>query len=333
MENGQSGIATNDCWLIQRLINILVKSKSSKHRIDISAWTIEGYIMDYGCEQFVNRFNEKLAEWFQSEQNVLNCELYLIDFYSSKSFTMENGQIGTATNDCWLIQRLINILTKSESSQHGVDIPARTIERYIKKYGREQFINRFNEKLAECFQSEQNVLNCELYVIDYFIRPSSFTIENGQIGTAANDCWLIQRLINILMKSESSQHGVDIPARTIERYIKEYGCEQFVNSFNGKLAECFQSEKNLANCKLSVIDYFIRPTSFTIEIGQIGTFTNDRWLIQRFINILMKQKSSKHPVDISAWNIERYIKDYGCEQFVNRFNENLQNGFNQSKMY
>ncbi|CAG2238496.1 unnamed protein product [Mytilus edulis] len=234
---------------------------------------------------------------------------------------MENGQIGTATNDCWLIQRLINILTKSESSQHGVDIPARTIERYIKEYGREQFVNRFNEKLAEWFQSEQNVLNCELYVIDYFIRPSSFTIENGHIGTAANDCWLIQRLINILMKSESSQHGVDIPARTIERYIKEYGCEQFVNSFNGKLAECFQSEKNLANCKLSVIDYFIRPTSFTMENGQIGTATNDDWLIQRLINILVKSKSPKHRIDISTWTIEGYIKDYGCEQFVNRFNE------------
>ncbi|CAG2238494.1 unnamed protein product [Mytilus edulis] len=157
-------------------------------------------------------------------------------------------------------------------------------------------------------------------------------MENGQIGTATNDEWLIQRLIIILMKSELSQHRVYVSADTVDRYIKNYGSEQFINSFNEKLAEWFQSEDNVMNCEWNVIHYFIRPISFTIVNGQIGTVTNDGWLIQRFINNLTEQESFEHGVDISAGSIERYIKKYECAEFVNSFNENLQNSFNQSTM-
>ncbi|CAG2238495.1 unnamed protein product [Mytilus edulis] len=169
---------------------------------------------------------------------------------------------------------------------------------------------------------------CEWYVINHFIRPTSYAIENGQIGTATNDCWLIQRLIKILIKSESSQHGVDISSCNIEKYIKKYGCEQFVNSFNTKLAEWFQSEQNVANCEWDIINYFIRPKSFTIDKGQIATVTHDDWLIKKLIKSLMKSESSKHRVGISAGTIERYIKSMDVNSLSTVLMKNLQNGFN-----
>ncbi|CAG2238493.1 RFC3_5 [Mytilus edulis] len=323
-KGGVIGTATNDDWLIQRLI-ILLKTESSQHGhdgVDSPALTIERYIENYGSEQFVNSFNEKLAEVFQSEDNVMNCEWNVIHYFIRPiSFTIVNGQIGTVTNDGWLIQRFINNLTEQESFEHGVDISAGTIERYIKKYECAEFVNSFNEKLAKQFQSEYNVMNCKWDAIDYFIRPNSFKIENGQIGTVTNDDWLLQRLINILMKER-------LAVDTIDRYIKEYGCEQFVNSFNEKLAEWFQSEKRVENCEWYVINYFIRPKSFTIENGQIGIVTDDYWIKQRLINILMKFDSSAYAVDSLA--VKRYIKKYGREQFVNSFNEKLAELF-QSK--
>ncbi|XP_071126570.1 uncharacterized protein [Mytilus edulis] len=328
IENGQICTVTNDSWLIQRLIHILMKPESFKHSVDTRAWSIERYIKRYGCEEFVISFNIKLAEWFQSEENVANCEWPVIDYFiRPTSFKIENGHICTVTNDGWLIQRLIHILMKPESSKDPVDVRAPNIESYIKRYGCQKFVNSFKKNLAEWFQSEENVANCEWDVIDDFIRPTSFTIENGQIGTVTNDGWLIQRLIHILMKPESSKDPVDVRARNIESYIKRYGCQKFVNSFKKNLAEWFQSEENVANCEWDVIDDFIRPTSFTIENGQIGTVTNDGWLIQRLIHILMKPESSKDPVDVRARNIESYIKRYGCQKFVNSFKKNLAEWF------
>ncbi|CAG2244836.1 unnamed protein product [Mytilus edulis] len=245
----------DDNYLIEKLIN----------EIQNGAIKVKSYIVQYASNEFLKNFNAKLYEWFQSEDNVVNCEWNVLDYFiRPNSFTFKNDQIGT-------------------------------IEIYIRKCGCEQFINSFNEKLAELFQSEKSIANCELPMIHYFIRPKSFTIKNGQIGSAVNDDWLIQRLIDILMKSESSKNRFDDSTKIIERYIRKYGCEQFINSFNEKLAERFQSEKSVANCNWSLIHYFIRPKSFTIK---------------------NEQPTNVYPV-------KSYIRNYGSYEFVTHFNERL----------
>ncbi|CAG2248472.1 unnamed protein product [Mytilus edulis] len=332
IENGKIGTVINDDWLIQRLIHILMKLESYTHSdisYNTSVMDIYRYLKMYGGYEFINLFGEKLAEWFQTEEKGEKCEWSVIDcFIRPTSFTVENGQIGTVTNEGWLIQRLIHLLMTPTSSKHSVDRRALDIKEYITKYGGYEFVNRFREKLAEWFQTEEKVANCEWPVIDCFIRPTSFKIENGQIVTVTNDDWLIQRIIHILMKPEPSADPVYDIAWSIERYIAKFGGEEFVNSFTKKHAEWFQSEESVANCEWPVIDYFIRPTSFTIKNGQIGTFIKDGWLIKKLIHLLTNIIESfymfKFPVDRRAEQIiKEYIKRYGCQDFINSFNQKL----------
>ncbi|CAG2238498.1 unnamed protein product [Mytilus edulis] len=203
---------------------------------------------------------------------------------------------------------------KSESSKRRVYISAGTIERYIKKYGCEQFVNSFNEQLAKLFQSEKNVANCKWPVIDIFVRPTSYIIENGQIGTATNDCWLIQRLINILMRQESSKHRVDISTWNIERYIQEYGCEQFVNSFNEKLEECIESEEDEIKWNLHLFTTFVRPQSW-LGFEKIRIDIQDERVI-RYLFLKLGQPTNVHTV-------KSYIRNYGSDEFITHFNECL----------
>ncbi|CAG2244832.1 unnamed protein product [Mytilus edulis] len=72
---------------------------------------VKSYIKKYGSNTFVTTFTENLAEWLQTEENVVNCELnVLYEFVRPSSFRIESGEIGATTDDNWLIQRLISEL-------------------------------------------------------------------------------------------------------------------------------------------------------------------------------------------------------------------------------
>ncbi|CAC5414200.1 unnamed protein product [Mytilus coruscus] len=311
VEIGQEGTFIKDSWLIQRLIKRLAESGSFKHKCN-RLWKVKDYIEKYGCVQFVKDFNKTLFEWFQSENNVVNCELDVIyHFIRPTTFKVEIGQVGTFIKESWLIQRLMKRLTEPGSFEHSND-SLLEIKRYIEKYGCEQFIIYFNKQLMEWFQYEEIVKNCEWEVIHQFIRPSTFKIEIGQIGTVVEDDWLIQRLIKRLAEHGSFRLRIDSTCG-VKGYIEKYGCEQFILYFNEQLRECFQYEDNVINCEWEVIHKFIRPATFNIEIGQIGTVINDGWLIQRLIQRLSEFGSFKPRVN-STWRVKGYIEKYGCEQ-------------------
>lgn len=172
-------------------------------------------------------------------------------------------------------------------------------KKYTERNGCKQFVSDFNEKLSEWFRSELNVVNSAWKLIYYFIRPNSFKIEYGQVGSYTNDSSIIHKLTNKLLKCPARQ------VWEINNYIGKYGCEHFVKDFNKKLMGLFQSETNVLNCMWKVIDCFVRPVSFKIEQGQVGTFTNDKFLIETLINDLVT------PTALRVWKVKQYIEKYG----------------------
>ncbi|XP_052076432.1 uncharacterized protein LOC127714418 isoform X2 [Mytilus californianus] len=316
IEIGQVGTVTKDDWLIIGLVNRLLKHERIKQKDDIT-WNIKSYIETYGCEKFVKDFNKILAERFKSKENVNYCKWKVIHrFIRPTTFQIETGQLGTVTKDDWLILGLVNTLLFTR-----INDKTRAIKIYIKKYGCETFVNDFNKQLLKRFQSEENVNKCTWELIQHFIRPTSFQIENGQQGTVIKDVWLIQRLIDIILVNMIFQQR-DYRTCMLKNYIEKYGCEQFVQDFNAKLTEWFQSKRNVLNCEWEVVNNFIRPTTFNLEIGQVGAVTKDDWLIYRLVNALVKDELYKDRNN-RTWEVKDFIEKYGCEQFVKDFNKKL----------
>ncbi|XP_063416231.1 uncharacterized protein LOC134697874 [Mytilus trossulus] len=303
-QKDQIGTHTNDIWLIQRLINEILKPKAD------NLWAIYRYIEDYGCDEFVKNFNEKLSETFQSEEVVVSCSWHLINLFIYPSrFKMKNAVIGTPMNDKSLIERLINEIVKPKADNLWA------VQRYVVNYGCEQFVKDFNEKLSESFQSEKNVLMCSWHLINLFIYPTAFKIKNGVIGVKTNDTWLIQRLINEILKPTGDN------LLSVHHYIEDYGCDELVKDFNEKFEESFQSDETKDSYSWHLINVFIYPAVFKMTKAVIGIRTNDSWLIQRLINEIVKSKGD------NLLSVQLYIEDYGCDEFVKGFNDKLAEWF------
>ncbi|VDI29793.1 Hypothetical predicted protein [Mytilus galloprovincialis] len=329
--NGKIGTITHDSWLIQRMIGMLVESIADKTSVNQdndeyydelkgepnkAVLEINNYIRMYECDEFVKHFNKTLIKWFQSNKNFKkNSWIFVEYFIRPSSFIIDNGQKDPNTNDRQIIQLLMNILTDSTAEKEW------EVKHYIERYGCKQFVSDFNAELLQWFKSEFNVVNCAWKLIYHFIRPTSFKIEiirpslfntgKGQIGSHTNDSWLIDKLISTLIKYQAPQ------VWEIQFYIQNYGCEHFVKDFNEKLMVAFQSETNVLNCIWKVIDCFVRPVSFQIKKGELGTFTDDKLLTERLINELVT------PTALRVWEVTQYIEKYGCEIFDNSFNKKL----------
>ncbi|CAG2244834.1 unnamed protein product [Mytilus edulis] len=310
IQNGKIGITTNNSWLIQRFLTESVTSHVDK------LIALRSYITKYGCEEFVMDFNTELAKSFQTEETVVNGVWdWIHHFVRPTTSKIRKNDLGTHTKDSWLIQRLINEISKPKPANLWA------VHRYIEEYGCTEFIEDFNRQLSEVFQSGKTVENCSWHLINLFIYPIAFKIRHGAIGIHINDRWLIQRFINEIIKPKADKIWA------VRNYIAKKGCEKFVKDFNDKLSELFQSEGTVLNCSWYLIDLFIYPTAFEIKNADIGIHTNDRWLIQRLIKEIVKPKAD------NLLSVQRYIKDYGGEEFVKGFNENLQNGFRQRTIY
>ncbi|CAC5414201.1 unnamed protein product [Mytilus coruscus] len=251
-------------------------------------------------------------------------------FYRPATFKIQIGQIGSVIEDDWLIQRLIKRLTGHESFRHGrLGIESTSgVKEYTEKYGCEQFVKKFNSKLKELFQYEEHVVYCECKVIHHFIRPATFEIKSGQIGTVINDGWLIRRLIKRLAEPGSFEPRVD-STWGVKGYIETYGCKQFDNKFNIQLMKWFQSERKIIICEWEVVHHFIRPTLSQTETNRVDTATIDGLyglLVQKLLKILVNQEPFSRIDDIS-WQVKDYLAKYWCEKFVNDFNKKLTEWF------
>ncbi|XP_052076790.1 uncharacterized protein LOC127714795 [Mytilus californianus] len=176
----------------------------------------------------------------------------------------------------------------------------------MKKFGNDDFIRDVNKKFTEWLQFHENVINCKWIVIIEMVRPSSFRIENGEIGATTNDNWLIERLLNVLVTSEVCKIS------DVRIYIKKFGNDDFIRDFNKDLTEWLQSQENVINCSWKVLCDLCRPTAFRITCGQIIALVNDSWLIQRLIKDLES---------VSLMNVKHYIKNFGSDEFIDNFNK------------
>lgn len=292
---------TNDNWLSQRLIKEFLKTGGDR------ITDVQTYIKKYGSNTFVTIFTENLAEWLQTEENVVNCELnVLYEFVCPTSFKIGSGEIRAHSNDNWLAQRLLDQLLVEVSESKLSDV-----HRYIKKYGSDKFVKILNKNFTKWLQSRENLIHCKLNVLYELVRPSSFRIENGIIGASTNDTWLTEILINQLLKPEVCSIWKE------RSYIKTFGNDDFIRSFNKKLTERLQLHATVKHCKWVVIFELVRPSSFKIESGEIGATTDDNWLTQRLISELVSPGAK-----LVLFVID-YIKKFGSKQFVNDFNTNL----------
>ncbi|CAG2244886.1 DDX58 [Mytilus edulis] len=315
--NGSSSVVIKDDWLIQRLSNALVEN--------VYEYKVKDYIEKYGCTQFVKDLNKEITTMFKSEETVLHCKWEVIsDFVRPTTFEFKDCQVGVVVKKNWLIQRITNLLLEECKPSSVGDVIFYYVQDYVKKYGDEMFVKEFNEELTEQFKSQEIVSISKWMFIEYFGRPTTFKIQNGQIGAMIQDAWLIQRLVNMLIQHETFK-PTHVRTCRVYNFIRKYGCEKFVIDFNENLAKTFEVVENVVNCKLKVIHHFIRPTTFKVENGQIGTFTKDEWLIQRLINILVKKNTwrPRHARDDRSLKVSDYIEKYGCEMFVKNFNEKL----------
>ncbi|CAG2193468.1 unnamed protein product [Mytilus edulis] len=163
-----------DDWLIHRLISILVKRLKFTSRDNLTG-EVNNFIKKYGCDTFVKDFNKKLAEWLKSEKNAVNCEWDVIcQFIRPKRFNIEIGTIEISIEDSWLIQRLIKELTKYTEFESGAD-RTRNVNGYIKKYGCEQFVKHFNERLKEWILKNMESFDWSLFTT--FVRPQSWSYD------------------------------------------------------------------------------------------------------------------------------------------------------------
>ncbi|CAC5414202.1 unnamed protein product [Mytilus coruscus] len=301
MKNAVIGIHTNDSLLIQRLINEIVKPNED------NLLAVQRYIDSYGCEEFVKDFNEKLAEWFQTKKALLSSSWNLIDLCVRPStFKIQNGKIGINTKDSWLIQRYIGESIKPDADKLSA------LRSYITKYGCKEFVMDFNTK---SFQTEETVVNGAWDLINHFVRPTTFKIWNDELGTHTKDSWLIQSFINKILKPKPENLWA------VYRYIEDYGCKEFIKDFNRQLSKLFQSGETVEKCSWHLINLFIYPVAFKIRHDAIGIHINDNWLIQRFINEIVKPKADK------LWAVRNYIAKNDCEEFVNDFNDKLSESF------
>lgn len=223
-------------------------------------------------------------------------------FLSSTTFKINDGQIRSRTNKSRIIHPLIYFLFKPNAHKEW------EVKKYIERHGCKQFVTDFNEKLSDWFHFEFHVVNCTWKLINYFIRPTSFKIEYVQVVSLKNDSWIIHKFTTKLVKCPANE------VWKIRCYIGKYGCENFKKDFNEKLMFFFQSKTNVLTCIWKVIDHFIRPVSFKIEKCQVGTFTNDKLLIERLINELVTA--------LRVWEVKQYIEKYGCEEFNDSFTKN-----------
>ncbi|XP_071124013.1 uncharacterized protein [Mytilus edulis] len=292
---------TNDNWLSQRLIKEFLKTGENR------VTDVLTYITKYGSKQFVTTFKENLAEWLLIEEHVVNCELTVIyKFVCPTTFKTGCAGIRTHTNDTWLTHRLVSDFVKTGGDRNS------NVQTYIQKYGSNKFVTAFTESLNEWLQLEENVANCEMNWLYEFVRPTSFKIDGGEIRAYTNDTWLAQRLLDELL-----QMKVTIPyyAYNVHGYIKKYGSDTFVNILNKKITEWLQCRENVMLCKLNFLYKFVRPTSFRIESGEIAASTNDNWLTEILINMLLKPEVS------TIWNSYSYIKKFGNDDFIRYFNK------------
>lgn len=288
IENPKIGSPTSDSWLIQKLIQELVNPNFDQ------SWEVKWYLEKYGDSTLIMDFNEKLTDWFQSEDNLVNCKWGLISYFlRPKMFKINFGTLGSFTNDIWLIQRLVIELMNPQASVTS------ELKRYIERYGCEEFVKYFNEKLSDINLTEEYIVKCSWVFMKHFVRPKTFKMKIGKIGTLTNNSWVMRRLINELVKPKAD--------KTLEvyEYITNFGCKGFITDFNIKLTEWLLSEVNAANVTFDLIYYFVRPSTFKIESGELGSVTNDSWLIQRLKNELMDAKADR------AWEVNQYITKFG----------------------
>lgn len=298
----------NNISLIQRLIKVMHESDKS--------WGVEYYINHYGCKEFVNDFYEKLTEWLHLGDNILNCSWDLINSsVRPNTFKKEHVNNICFTNDSLLIQKLLIEFVKPVIYK----CRALEVEQYINMYGCKAWVKDFNDKLTIWFRSEENVADCCWELLYHFIRPSTFKIETEKIGTHTTDLWLIQRIFNKLIQTYDVEKKSDIKS-----YISTYGCDIFIKDFNETLTKWFQSEEHIVSCSWDLLYHFVRPTTYVIENGEIGSFTFDNLLIQRLIREFATSVYNQR-------NIKRYILEYGCDKFVNDFKEHIAQHFLSEK--
>lgn len=291
---------TNDNWLSQRLIKEFLKTGGGR------ITDVKNYIKKYGSNTFVTTFTENLAEWLQTEENVVNCELnVLYEFVRPSSFRIESGEIGATTDDNWLIQRLI-----SELVSPGATLVLFVID-YIKKFGSKQFVNDFNTNLTIWLQSVENVNKSKWDLLFQTISLISGTIETGGIEVPTTDSWIIQRLVYGLVKSEFEMENV-------RRSIENYGSEYFNRCFNFRLHAWIL--KHRKTCKWQLFTDVVRPLSFSKRSDYFTLCVDDIQVVEYLFERL------HHRSD--AFSIKRYIQKYGSDEFIVKFNKMLQTKLN-----
>ncbi|CAC5359847.1 unnamed protein product [Mytilus coruscus] len=295
IENGEIGATTNDNWLTERLLNVLVTSEG----FEIS--DVQIYIQKFGNDDFKRDFNKNLTEWLQSQENVINCSWKVLYFLCRPTaFRITCWEIIALVNDSWLIQRLINDLES---------VLIMNVKHYIKNFGSDEFINNFNRRFTEWLQSEENIKNCYWTTIEEFICPTLFRIGDGKIGVFTNDNWLTQRLISELV-SPDVEHVL-----YVIDYIKRFGSKQFVDDFNIHFTIWLQSEEDVKKLKWDRLFKMIRPTSFKIDTDDIAVPRTDSWIIQRLIYGLSKS-------EFEIGTIRQSIENFGsAENFIICFND------------
>lgn len=302
IENGHIGASAKDTWIIQRVINELIKDTHGR------TLRVRWYIKKYACEQFIKSFNDTFSQWLKLEENFKKCSLkILFELVRPTSFTIESGKLGAYTNDDFLAQRLICELVRTRSDKKIY------VKTYVKKFSHEIFVHKFNKKLTKWLQAKENMLNCEFNLLNEFVRPASFKIESGEIKAHTSDKWLIQRLFN-----EVQTEGVHMFS-DVQSYVKKFGSDEFVTKFNQYFMEWLQSHENVMNCKLNLLYEFVRPCSFTIKNGEIGASTNDNWLTERILNVLVTSEFSK------TSDVGIYIQKFGNDNFIKDINKKLAN--------
>lgn len=268
-------------------------------RTDTEVTLVKQYINQYGTENFVAYFNSELQKWIGEESKIKNCSWVLFEcFVRPSTFRVTKGEIGACIDDSLVTSKLLNVLEKMNNDNDS------RVESYIAQYGTQEFISHFNIEVRKSIQVEATVRNANWSLFSYCIRPSSFTSHYKQIGASTNDMWVVRRLI-----MELSEKGGTV---RVQSYLTKNKTDHFIPIFNGELKLYFKDEQNVMNSDWHQLEYFIRPSTFSVAESEIGVSTNDQWLISRLLSEIRKDKKN-------AIEVRKYLTNNGTRSFRHNF--------------
>lgn len=85
--------------------------------------------------------------------------------------------------------------------------------------------------------------------------------------------------------------------------IDSHAFDQFIKDFYAKLIERLQSSSDI-RCTWALIRYSVLPVMYTTANANLGTLTNNRWLIEEILQTLVKSSMELEVKNI--WKLRVY---------------------------